>query len=337
MLEPPDLSDAALRACLREAYAVRAAQIEFLPLGADLNTVVYRAVADDGTPHFVKLRRGAFDKASVALPRWLSDQGVAQIIPPEATVGGQLWAQLDGFTVVLYPFVEGQNGYAVPLSARHWHDFGAALNMLHTAALPPEIMQHIPSERYDDQGRRTVERFVAQGAGLPPIDAVAAQMAAFLESRRAEVLDLVARADQLAQLLQARRPDPVVCHADTHAGNLLIAADGRLYIVDWDTLILAPKERDLMFVGGALGFVGHTAQEEQDLFYAGYGPAQIDRVALAYYRYERIIQDIAIFCEQIFLTAEGGDDRPQALRYLMSNFWPGGTIAMARAADSGGR
>jgi hypothetical protein len=28
--------------------------------------------------------------------------------------------------------------------------------------------------------------------------------------------------------------------------------------------------------------------------------------ALAYYRYERIVQDVAIYCEQLFLTNEGG-------------------------------
>jgi len=33
---------------------------------------------------------------------------------------------------------------------------------------------------------------------------------------------------------------------------------------------------------------------------------QIDSIALAYYRYERIIQDIAAYCEQILLTDSSG-------------------------------
>ena len=96
---------------------------------------------------------------------------------------------------------------------------------------------------------------------------------------------------------------------------------------------LAPKERDLMFIGGAQGFAGHTAQEEETLFYRGYGQTQIDPIALAYYRYERIIQDIAVFCEQIFLTNEGGEDREQSLRYLTSNFLPNNTIEIAYTSD----
>jgi spectinomycin phosphotransferase len=47
--------------------------------------------------------------------------------------------------------------------------------------------------------------------------------------------------------------------------------DGFVYNVDWDHPNLAPKERDLMFIGGAQGFIGHAPQEEETLFYLGYG------------------------------------------------------------------
>ena len=74
-------------------------------------------------------------------------------------------------------------------------------------------------------------------------------------------------------------------------------------------------------------------EEEELLFYQGYGKAQIDPRALAYYRYERIIQDIAAYCEQLLLTAGGGEDRVQALRYLKSNFLPNNTIEIAYNSD----
>jgi spectinomycin phosphotransferase len=128
-------------------------------------------------------------------------------------------------------------------------------------------------------------------------------------------------------------PELVLCHSDIHAGNILIDTNNSFYIVDWDNPILAPKERDLMFIGGAQGFAGHTAQEEETLFYTGYGQTQIDPIAQAYYRYERIVQDIAAFCEQLLSTNEGGEDREQSLLYLESNFLPKGTIEIAYQAD----
>ena len=76
-----------------------------------------------------------------------------------------------------------------------------------------------------------------------------------------------------------------------------------------------------------------SPQEEEALFYNGYGDVPVDQRALAYYRYERIVEDIAVYCQQLLLSTEGGDDRQQSLRYLASNFLPGGVIAIARAQD----
>jgi spectinomycin phosphotransferase len=82
-----------------------------------------------------------------------------------------------------------------------------------------------------------------------------------------------------------------------------------------------------------LGGSGRSPQEEETLFYQGYGHTKINPIALAYYRYERIIEDIAIECEQLFLSDDDGEDRIQALANMKSNFRPKGTIAMAQQAD----
>ena len=71
MLEKPELEDQKIIDCLRSEYGLRVEAIAFLPLGADQNTAVYRAASGDGTGYFVKLRRGAFDEASVAVPKYL--------------------------------------------------------------------------------------------------------------------------------------------------------------------------------------------------------------------------------------------------------------------------
>jgi spectinomycin phosphotransferase len=88
---------------------------------------------------------------------------------------------------------------------------------------------------------------------------------------------------------RSRPLEPVLCHSDIHAGNLLLTSDGDLYIVDWDNPILALKERDLMFIGGGVAGIWNKAREEA-LFYQGYGSSDINLIALTYYRYERIIQ-----------------------------------------------
>jgi spectinomycin phosphotransferase len=334
MLEKPELEDDNIVACLQAEFGLRVGELAFLPLGADLNTAAYRVVAIDQTPYFLKLRRKiAFDETSVALPRALQNQGIAHMIAPLPTQMGQTSANLDTFKAILYPFVEGRDGYDVSLSDRQWRDLGATVKSLHAASWPPALLQSLHQETYSPQWRESMKKYLGLAKRQAWDDALASDLANFLRSQRGEILDLIQRADRLAKTLQTQPPAWVVCHADLHAGNLLLGADDALYLVDWDTPILALKERDLMSIGGGLMGNKRTAEEEITLFYQGYGETQIDQAALAYYRYERIIEDLAVECQQILSTTGGGEDRAQALYYLKSNFLPNQTIDIAYRSD----
>jgi spectinomycin phosphotransferase len=333
MLEKADIPDELLVTCLQAEYSLRGARIEFLPLGADQNTAVYRAVVGDNAAYFVKLRHGTFNEISVRLPKYLSDQNLQQVIAPLETASGQLWADLPGYKLILYPYIEGRDGYAVELSDRHWVELGQAIRQLHTTSLPAEIAKNIQHEAYSPRERDQVKNLTDQVEGDDISDPISAKLTAFLQARRGEILDLIDRAERSAKMLRANPPDCVLCHSDLHAGNILIDGEGALYIVDWDDPIYAPKERDLMFPGGGQGFRGHTSGEEEAFFYQGYGPAMIDQNALAYYRYERIIQDIAAFCDHILLSGKGSADREQSFRYLSASFLPGKALDIARRSD----
>ena len=334
MLTKPDIPYEKIITCLQDQYGLHIDQLEFLPLGADLNTVVYRAVARGGAPYFVKLRSGIFDETSVELPKYFSDQGIRQVIAPLESKTGRLWGHLDDYRIILYPFIEGRDGYEVMLSASQWAEFGAALKRIHTLSLPSSLAGRIQRETYSAQWRQSVKTLLDQiyhGARFE--EPVAQKTALFMADRRKETLDLVERAERCARVLIAQPPDFVLCHSDVHAANILVDARGAFYIVDWDNPILAPKERDLMFIGGAQGFIGRSAQEEEALFYTGYGLTRVDPTALAYYRYERIVTDIAIYCEQLLFPSSHADDREQSFHYLASNYEPGNTIQAAYQSD----
>jgi spectinomycin phosphotransferase len=326
--------DERIAAHVQDVYGLPVEQVVFLPLGADGNTAVYRLTTTNQTAYFLKLRGGIFDKTSVMLPQCLSELAIDHVIAPQPTKTGRFWTNLDVYTVILYPFVEGRNVYEVNLPDQHWRELGVVLKGVHTAVIPPSITRHIRRETYSPQWRESVKKSLALAATNDFADPIAAQVAALLRDKRAEILDLVGRAERLAQVLQMQSPEFIVCHSDLHAGNILIdEARDTFYIVDWDEPILASKERDLMVAGGGLMGGWRLPQEEEALFYEGYGAAVINHEALAYYRYERIVQDIAIFCEELLLSDEGGAGRAQSLYYLKSNFLPDSTIAVAYRAD----
>jgi spectinomycin phosphotransferase len=332
MLERPDVRDEQILARLAADFGLQPAALVFLPLGADPDSAAYRAEAADGDSYFVKLRSGPFHSASVALPHYLQEQGIPHLIAPIPTRSGRLWAELPPYNLIAYPFVAGHDVYDADLADAQWLAYGATLRRIHDTALPPELLSAIREEDYTPRWRDSVLRALQLGPGEIVDDPTGRAAAALLHEQRAVILGLVERAGRLAAALQADPPPLVVCHSDLHAGNFHVTDSGDFYLVDWDEPVRAPRERDLMYPGAGLMGNWRSSPEEERLFFAGYGPVAIDRRALAYYRSERIIADIAIYGEELLLSTAGGDDRAQSLRYLASNFAPGGTIELAGAA-----
>lgn len=328
-----NLSDAEISDFLRDQYGLQALEIAFLPQGGDINAAVFRVRTPDGKDYFLKLLRGVLDETSVRVPRFLHDQGIRQIIAPIATLDHQLWTRREGYQAILYPFVTGHNAFELALTERQWGDFGAVLSAIHAVTVPPELARRVSHEVYAPHWRERVRRLLVRAREEPYADPIAAQYAGLLTIKADAIQHFVQKAEQLAVALQAQPPNFVLCHSDIHAGNLLIDAGGSLYIIDWDHPIMAPKERDLMFIGGGIGSQWYQPREES-LFYAGYGRTPINPVALAYYRFERIIQDIAEWGEKVLFTDEGGPDRARWLQGLNRWFSPHDVVAMAYQAEN---
>jgi len=333
MLVKPDLKDEEIVRRVQDAYGMKVGRISFLPLGADFNTAVYRVTTNTNGEYFLKLRSGEFLDASVSVPKYLADLGIQQVIPPFTTRTGQLWTSLASFRAVLYPYIEGHNGVEAKLSDKQWAQIGATVKKLHSADIPSTITKDVPQETFSSKWRETVKAFLMRIEDEAFEESVAEKMAFFLKSKSSEMLELVERAENLALTLKRQPLEYVLCHADIHGWNLLSDKEGAIYIIDWDTIIFAPKERDLMFIGAGIWESGRAPTEEESLFYQGYGSTEINQDAICYYRFERIIQDIGEYCEYIFLSDEGDSDRMQSFEYLQSNFLPGGTIERAFQSD----
>jgi spectinomycin phosphotransferase len=330
MLTKPDVKDELIISCLQDEYGLNVDQLTFFPLGADLGTAVYRVITAEGTAYFLKLRKG-FSEITVTVPLFLKSQGIKEILAPFETKSKQGWADFGEYKMILYPFIEGKNGFEMELTDQHRQTLGMAFKGIHSAQLPPELKKLIPQETFSPHYRESMKSFQAEVENKTYDDSTAAKLAEFMKSKRDEITHLIERADELASQFQSTHMEFVLCHTDIHGGNILLRTDGQLpvlYIVDWDNPLLAAKERDLMFIGGGIDNIWKTKREEA-VFYEGYGETEINIAALAYYRYERVIEDLVVTCEQLLLTDEGGADREQAYRWFTSNFEPGQTIEIA--------
>lgn len=335
MLEKPALEDEQIINRLRDEYGLSIENVYFLPLGADVNSSVYRAITRDRENYFLKLRkRDLFKESSVLIPNFLSASGIKQVIPPLKTQTGQLWTNITPFIATLYPFVDGHAGLDIKMSNRQWFEFGAALKQFHTADIPTNLTNGIQRDNFSPQWHDKVKMHLELVEKETFKEHVEIESADFLKSKRCETLDAVKRAEHLVQMLQEKLPEFILCHSDIHGYNLLVDNNnGALYIIDWDGLIFAPKERDLMFIGGGHGDSGYSPQEEVMMFYQGYGQTKINQIAITYYRYERIIMDIVDDCDLIFLSNEGEENRKAALEDLKNKFLPNSYIEIAYQSD----
>lgn len=314
--------------CMRTIYDIKVATLTFLPLGADVDACVFKAQADQSA-YFVKLKRDFHQNIGPQLQLILQNAGNAHVIAPLTTIHGQTAHHLNDLALTVYPFIEGQDGFSRSLSADQWIMLGKALRQVHEFNLPSAIKDQIKWETYSPQSREVVRLMYSNlDDGLSVVDEIAAKFIATVKEKREIINQLVNRAEQLADKIQKQPSTLVLCHSDIHAGNVLLANDGALYIVDWDQPIMAPKERDLMFIGGGVASVWNDPREEE-FFYQGYGKTDINRDILAYYRHERIVQDIAEYYNELLLSTNGVKEREIMYQHFLAMFEPQGVVDIA--------
>ncbi|MGN6563923.1 MAG: phosphotransferase [Thermomicrobiales bacterium] len=336
MREPPaNLADDTLYSCLRAGYGLDPTELTFLPLGHDASAWVYRMRAAAGRVYFLKVRLSVTNEVGLTVPRFLHDHGVARVIAPLPTTTGTLWTTAGDYALILYPFIAGVTGMERGMSDRQWVDYGALLRQVHDAAVTPELARLMRRDTFTPNGADLLRRLDAH-LGASQFDDPAEQaLAAFWQAHQADIQLLLGRAEDLGRRLAAMEPELVLCHADIHTANVLLDNAGQVWFVDWDETMLAPRERDLMFVVGGIScrLVG---PREEELFFQGYGAATIAPLALAYYRYAWAVSDISEYGAQVCFRPDFGPvTRRAGLDGFLSMFQPGEIVSLAFASDTG--
>lgn len=334
-LEPPRIADNIIVEALEVQYDLAVVALTFLPIGNDPASWVYRVEAGEGLVFFLKVRaRNGFSAASLRVPYALQQQGLPHVLAPLPKGDGALWVDVEAFMLALYPFVEGQNGAEAGLSTEQWRAFGALVKQIHTCRLPAEISQHVRHERFVPSRRHVIaqlEEVIHRNAVTGDLQE---EWLATWQSQREVIGTLVARVDRLGDHLRRTKAPRTLCHADMHPWNVHLDGAGDWWLIDWDDVVLARKECDLMFVVGGIGGDG-VGPRQTEWFLQGYGNDAINALALAYYRTAWAVQDIAAYGEELFFTPNlGYESRRAALRGFKSLFNPGNIVERALASPT---
>jgi len=319
---------------LRERYGVAAVSVEPVPGGQDVEARVYRVETNAAAgPYLVKVRpAGAARDVAAAVTRYLHDTGVPHVVAPLRARAGT--SPETGSSMTVAPFLDGRTGVDAGLSDRHWRELGAFARRLHATVLPPSLSGVLGRETYRPTEVDLARRMDAVVVERSFSEQSARDLASLWRTRRGLILEIADRTEQLGRRLERRALPLVLCHADLHTWNVLIDASDELWVVDWDEAVLAPKERDLMFVVGGIG-AGLVSAQATKSFFAGYGDTTVDPLALAYYRHAWAIQDIAGYAERVLVAPSVTDEqRAEAARIFTSLFARGEIVEIsARSLD----
>jgi len=303
--------------------------------GHDAVTRAWRVATAASEHAFFLKGRPADSRLDVAgrIAAHLQDRGLREVVAPIATTDGSPAVHAAEASLALFPFVEGRRAMDVGLGNADWERLGRFARRLHEATLPADLEGLIPHEAFRIREVEAFERVDRAATQATQATAEARDVAAAWRRNRDVIAAIVERTVTLGREAAERGLQLVTCHADLHTGNVLVDPAGDLWVFDWDEVVAAPKERDLMFFIGGIsrGMVGEPATAN---FLRGYGDADVDPVALAYYRHAWATQDVVGYAEQVLVEASrSDDDRVEAARIFEVLFRPGEIVDIARSTE----
>ena len=327
MIEPPsNLPTDAIVARVRDRFALPVEDATFLPIGNDSFAWSYR-LNRGGERWFLKVLR-RIDASAIELPRFLAAQGIEHVLPSLSTRDGAAFDPGEPYTFVLFPFVEGVTGGEAGVAPAQREELGRFLRRLHETTLDEPLTSLLRHERFVVRDEAYIED-AAETLDAEPPDALAAALLAVWWAQRTEISHALQRARELAAYGRQTAPPLVPCHADFHAWNVLIEPSGGMHVIDWDLALLAPRERDLMFVYGDTADIDPSGED----FFRGYGDVSIDPALIAYYRFDWVLQEVADYHRRVFDIGLGERTRAEAVECFVELFGPDDVVAAARRAD----
>jgi len=289
---PSDLETDAVVEALAAGWDVEADEIEYAAVGAGS----YHWIAADAgdARRFVTVddldqkrwlgetRDAACDALGRAFDTAvaLRQAGLEFVVAPIPTNSGESLQRIgERHTVAVFPFVDGEGGRWGPYEPGARAAVVSTLAELHHAT----SFGSVRTAGLELAGRGVLEaalRDVNETWSGGPLSEPVRQAFA---GHAADVPEFLALADRLAAAVGERPAAMVLTHGEPHAGNVLRTDKGYV-LVDWDTVALGPRERDLWWL----------ADEPEDLAaYTDRSGHEVDPDAVAFFRLAWDLNDVA--------------------------------------------
>ena len=259
-------------------------------------------LGDTAEVAFAGLRK-AFDVAVSLRDR----AGLDFVLAPLPSVDGESVRRVgQRHSIAVFPFVDGEaGGFGEDISSEQRAETVRLLARLHETTptvpdLPPPLALGFASRPGLEAARQEVDR---PWTGGPFAEAARAWLAGNAGDLRRRLDDF----DQVARAVAAAQETPVITHGEPHPGNVM-RSNGNLLLIDWDTVALAPPERDLWLVA--------TGSGEEVALYEDATGRKVSSAAMSLYSQAWGLADIASYIDQFRSPHARTADTEDAWTYL---------------------
>jgi spectinomycin phosphotransferase len=240
----------ALHWLLQEQYGLCSAELSFIPQGEE--SYGYRLETVEQARYFVKVYahpvelEGSYEAAH----RLHRQCGLAFVVHPHTTRHGEFYAKLGEYVVAVFDFVDGTVSDQSGFTDAAWEQVARLTASLHRSVQCPALPL-LPVERFEIGFEDWLLRVLRATEETKPLTSDCEREAKrLLTGEKSDILRRFAKVKQLAERAWTTTLEPALTHGDLKPENFIKDSGGRLHLIDWSKLAIAPPERDLVnFVG----------------------------------------------------------------------------------------
>jgi len=247
MITDPLTNTTELAGFVKKHYDLPVLSLVFLPFGED--GALYKLTSSQGEyiAKLIGIRRAAdrmrIEKNLAVVYQLAQQDDFTEIVSPIPQTNGELSSTFFGYTLAVYPFIDGRTQHERGISPQELEQIGRFLGRLHNSnrvdtlstdeldiSLALSLEKHLSGL---ESGSRNLNRELQK------------TLIHFLKKNRVILQNSLDTLQTLKKQLPKSKRKMVVSHTDLSPGNILFTPSSNIKIIDWETIQLSLPEQDV--------------------------------------------------------------------------------------------
>lgn len=289
------IDDTVLTSVLHQEYGLKIKELIFIPMGTSAYS--YEVHCKNGSRYYLKMFDTSNERQRQSTPHldiylrmtWkMYHHGIfPNLTYPIQTKDGEFKTTYHHLILVLFNFIEGTPLWDVWVYSTDLLDSMAKL-----IAAIHNTTPHIEEACYESFDITFVQTITHRLSALESTVAWNVSwkkdVKQLMMSNKDRILEYTDMLRRLQLSVQSIQKEWVLCHGDLWGGNI-IKHQGQFFLIDWETSVMAPPERDLFFY--------METHHDFEFFFHQYekyrgGNIKLHAALLRFYAYRRCLQNI---------------------------------------------